>query len=45
MRLGQNDAFYLKLKDPSEVAVGDLFTVYKRTRKVFHPATSSTWAI
>jgi chemotaxis protein MotB len=39
MRLGQNDVFYLKLKDPSEVAVGDLFTVYKRTRKVFHPAT------
>ena len=39
MRLGQNDVFYLKLKNPSEVAVGDLFTVYKRTRKVFHPAT------
>ena len=45
MRLGQNDVFYLKLKDPSEVAVGDLFTVYKRTRKVFHPATGNTWAI
>lgn len=39
MRLGQNDVFYLKLKNPSEAAVGDLFTVYKRTRKVFHPAT------
>src|SRR5512145_1161068 len=39
MRLGQNDVFYLKLKNPSEVAVGDLYTVYKRTRKVFHPAT------
>jgi chemotaxis protein MotB len=39
MRLGQNDVFYLKLKNPGEVAVGDLFTVYKRTRKVFHPAT------
>lgn len=39
MRLGQNDALYLKLKNPAEAAIGDLFTVYKRTRKVFHPAT------
>jgi len=39
MRLGQNDVFYLKLNNPGEAAVGDLFTVYKRTRKVFHPAT------
>ena len=39
MILGRNDVFYLRLKNPSEVAVGDLFTVYKRTRKVFHPAT------
>jgi chemotaxis protein MotB len=39
MRLGMNDVFYLKLKNPADVAVGDLFTVYKRTRKVFHPAT------
>jgi chemotaxis protein MotB len=39
MRLGQNDVFYLKLKNPADVAIGDLFTVYKRTRKVFHPAT------
>src|SRR6476660_1581008 len=39
MRLGMNDVFYLKLKNPAEAAIGDLFTVYKRTRKVFHPAT------
>lgn len=39
MRLGQNDVLYLKLKHPGEAAVGDLYTVYKRTRKVFHPAT------
>ena len=39
MRLGQNDVFYLKLQNPAEAAVGDLYTVYKRTRKVFHPAT------
>ena len=39
MRLGQNDIFYIKLKNPGEAAVGDLYTVFKRTRKVFHPAT------
>jgi len=39
MRLGQNDVFYIKLKNPGEAAVGDLYTVFKRTRKVFHPAT------
>jgi chemotaxis protein MotB len=39
MILGRNDVFYLKLKNPSEVAVGDLFTVFKRSRKVFHPGT------
>lgn len=39
MILGQNDVFYLKLKNPGDVAVGDLFTVYRRQRKVFHPAT------
>jgi len=39
MRLGQYDVFYLKLKNPGEAAVGDLFTVFKRARKVFHPVT------
>ncbi|HEX8750191.1 MAG TPA: OmpA family protein, partial [Nitrospira sp.] len=39
MRLGQYDVFYLKLKNPGDVAVGDLFTVYRRARKVFHPST------
>src|SRR5678816_4385499 len=39
MILGQNDVIYLKLKNPGDVAVGDLFTVYRRQRKVFHPAT------
>lgn len=39
MRLGQYDIFYLKLKNPKDVAVGDLYTVYRRTRKVFHPGT------
>lgn len=39
MRLGQDDVFYLKVKNPDDVAVGDLYTVYKRARKVFHPVT------
>jgi chemotaxis protein MotB len=39
LRLGQYDTYYLKLKNPDEAAVGDLFTVFKRARKVFHPAT------
>ncbi|HTL61514.1 MAG TPA: OmpA family protein [Nitrospira sp.] len=39
MRLGMHDVFYLKMKNPAEVAVGDLYTVYQRSRKVYHPAT------
>jgi chemotaxis protein MotB len=39
MLIGRRDVFYLKLDHPDDVAVGDLFTVYKRVRKVFHPAT------
>ena len=39
MLIGRHDVFYLKLDNPTDVAVGDLFTVYKRVRKVFHPAT------
>ena len=39
MIVGQRDTVYLRLKNPSDVSVGDLFTVYKRVRKVFHPAT------
>jgi chemotaxis protein MotB len=39
MLLGRSDVLYLKLDDPTHVAVGDLFTIYKRARKVFHPMT------
>lgn len=39
MLLGKRDALYLKLNNPTDVAVGDLFTVYRRVRKVFHPVT------
>ena len=40
MFLGIRDTFYLKLNNPADVAVGDLFTVYKQVRKVFHPLTN-----
>jgi len=40
MLMGKRDVFYLKLDNPTEVTVGDLFTVYKRARKVFHPVTN-----
>jgi len=33
------DTLYLKLKNPGEAALGDLYTVYRRSRKVFHPLT------
>ncbi len=39
MLLGRLDTFYLKLDKPGDAAVGDLFTVYRRVRKVFHPVT------
>ena len=39
MQLGPGDTLYIKLKNPSDVAVGDLYSVFKRTRKVFHPMT------
>ncbi len=33
------DRLYLKLRNPDEAALGDLYTVYRRSRKVFHPIT------
>jgi len=39
MILGARDITYLRLKNPSDVAPGDLFTIYRRTLKVFHPTT------
>lgn len=38
MIVGQRDTVYLRLKHPEDVTVGDLFTVFKRVRKVYHPA-------
>lgn len=39
MLLGKGDSLYLKLDNPADVAAGDLFTIYRRVRKVFHPVT------
>lgn len=39
MILGLGDTVYLKMDHPQDVHVGDLFTVYRRVRKVFHPVT------
>ncbi len=39
MLLGKGDSLYLKLDNPADVEPGDLFTVYRRVRKVFHPVT------
>lgn len=33
------DTLYLKLKNSGDAALGDLYTVYRRSRKVFHPIT------
>jgi chemotaxis protein MotB len=39
MLLGSRDVLYLRLKNPGDVAPGDLFTIYRRQHKVFHPIT------
>lgn len=39
MILGSRDVLYLRLKNPGDVAPGDLFTIYRRASKVFHPTT------
>lgn len=39
MILGSLDILYLRLVNPDAVVPGDLFTIYKRTLKVFHPIT------
>ena len=33
------DTLYLKLRNPGDAVLGDLYTVYHRSRKVFHPIT------
>ena len=39
MILGTRDVLYLRLKNSGDVAPGDLFTIYRRAHKVFHPNT------
>ena len=36
--VGHGDTVYLRMKHPDDVALGSLYTVYRRSRKVFHPA-------
>lgn len=36
---GGSDVLYLKLHRPNDAAVGDLYTIYRRVHKVFHPLT------
>jgi chemotaxis protein MotB len=35
----ESDIFYLRLTHPEEAGIGDLFTIYKKVHKVFHPRT------
>ncbi|WP_447978933.1 OmpA/MotB family protein [Candidatus Nitrospira bockiana] len=39
MIVGQTDTVYARMEDPSEVAPGSLYTVYRRIHPVFHPVT------
>lgn len=39
MLLGGGDFLYLRMKNTSDVSVGDLYSVFKRVHKVFHPHT------
>jgi chemotaxis protein MotB len=36
--VGHGDTVYLRMEHPEDVTVGSLYTVYRRSRKVFHPA-------
>jgi chemotaxis protein MotB len=39
MMLGSRDVLYLRLNNSGDVVPGDLFTIYRRAHKVFHPTT------
>jgi chemotaxis protein MotB len=34
-----SDVLYLRLRTPSDASLGDLYTVYRKIHKAFHPAT------
>ena len=38
---GTSDLIYIRLARPEEVSAGDLFTVYRSIRKVFHPLSGA----
>ena len=35
--VGHGDTVYLRMNHPEDVSLGSLYTVYRRSRKVFHP--------
>ena len=35
--VGHGDTVYLRMNRPEDVSIGSLYTVYRRSRKVFHP--------
>ncbi len=37
MLIGMADLLYLRMNQPEEVSPGDLYTIYRRVREVFHP--------
>ena len=43
--VGHGDTVYLRMKFPEDITVGSLYTVYRRSRKVFHPSMDITWEI
>ena len=36
--VGHGDTVYLRMNHPEDITLGSLYTVYRRSRKVFHPA-------
>ncbi len=37
MLIGMTDLLYLRMNQPEDVSPGDLYTIYRRVREVFHP--------
>ena len=37
MLIGMTDVLYLRMNQPEEVSPGDLYTIYRRVREVYHP--------
>lgn len=37
--VGRGDTVYLRMRHPEDITLGSLYTVYRRSRKVFHPSS------